>query len=94
MAITEPKPGVYVFDFGQNLAGCCRLKVTGPAGTTVTLRHAEVLEPDGTIYRDNLRMKPLGGELGPARRTSSPSRRAATRPSSRTSPTTASATSR
>ncbi len=63
-SIQEPKPGVYVIDFGQNLAGFCRVKLMGPAGTTVTLRHAEVLEPDGMIYRDNLRMKALGGELG------------------------------
>lgn len=54
--VTEPKPGVYVVDFGQNLAGWCRLTVHGPAGTAVTLRYAEVLNADGTIYRDNLRM--------------------------------------
>ena len=35
--ITEPKPGVYVFDLGQNFAGFARLKVRGPAGTRVTL---------------------------------------------------------
>ena len=58
VAVTEPKPGVYVFDMGQNMAGWCRLRVNGPAGTTVTLRHAEVLDADGNIYRDNLRMKP------------------------------------
>jgi len=63
-SVSEPKPGVYVVDFGQNLAGFCRVNLRGPAGTTVTLRHAEVLQPDGMIYRDNLRMKPLGGELG------------------------------
>ncbi|MBI4580657.1 MAG: glycoside hydrolase family 78 protein [Planctomycetes bacterium] len=63
-AVAEPRPGVYVFDFGQNLAGWCRIKVRGAAGTTITLRHAEVLDPDGKIYRDNLRMKPLGGQLG------------------------------
>jgi len=54
--VTEPSPGVYVVDFGQNLAGWCRIRVRGAAGTTVTLRHAEVLQPDGHIYRDNLRM--------------------------------------
>ncbi len=64
VAITEPKPGVYVVDFGQIVAGWCRIKVRAAAGTTVTLRHAEVLQDDGMIYRDNLRMKPLGGELG------------------------------
>ncbi|MEV4313397.1 family 78 glycoside hydrolase catalytic domain [Actinocrispum sp. NPDC049592] len=55
VAITQPKPGVWVADLGQNFTGWNRLVVTGPAGTTVTMRHAEVLNPDGTIYTDNLR---------------------------------------
>lgn len=63
-AITEPQPGVYVVDFGQVLAGWCRIKVSGPAGTTIRMRHAEMLKPDGMIYRDNLRMEALGGDLG------------------------------
>lgn len=54
-SVTEPRPGAYVFDFGQNLTGWVRLKVQGPAGVTLTLRHAEVLQPDGNIYTDNLR---------------------------------------
>ncbi|MCS6859527.1 MAG: glycoside hydrolase family 78 protein [Abditibacteriales bacterium] len=53
--ITEPKPGVYVFDFGQNFSGWCQLKVTGQRGTKVTLKHAEVLFPDGTVNQQNLR---------------------------------------
>jgi len=55
VSVREAAPGVHVFDLGQNFAGWCRLKVQGPAGRTVTLRHAEVLNPDGTIYTDNLR---------------------------------------
>ena len=55
VAVTEPQTGVYVFDLGQNMAGWCRIRLRGPAGTTVTLRHAEVLNPDGTIYTANLR---------------------------------------
>jgi alpha-L-rhamnosidase len=55
VGLTEPQPGVYIFDLGQNLAGWCRLKLRGPAGTTVMLRHAEVLNPDGTLYTANLR---------------------------------------
>jgi len=54
-AITEPKPGVYVVDFGQNFAGWARLKITGQAGQTIYLRFAEDVNPDGTIYTDNLR---------------------------------------
>ena len=40
-----PTPsGKTVLDFGQNLVGRLRIRVAGPAGTVVTLRHAEVLE--------------------------------------------------
>ncbi|MFJ2766971.1 alpha-L-rhamnosidase [Streptomyces sp. NPDC087300] len=53
--MTEPKPGVFVYDLGQNMVGAVRLTVSGKAGTTVRLRHAEVLNPDGTLYTANLR---------------------------------------
>jgi len=54
-AITDPKPGCWTFDLGQNMVGFVRLKVTAPVGTKLTLRHAEVLNPDGTLYTKNLR---------------------------------------
>jgi alpha-L-rhamnosidase len=38
--------GKTLVDFGQNLVGWLRASVQGPAGTTITLRHAEVLEND------------------------------------------------
>ena len=41
--ITSPS-GKTLLDFGQNLVGRLRLDVAGPAGTVITLRHAEVLE--------------------------------------------------
>jgi alpha-L-rhamnosidase len=47
--------GRWLFDFGQNLVGHVRLKVSGPAGTTVHLRHGEVLQADGLLYLTNLR---------------------------------------
>jgi len=53
--LTEPKPGVYVFDLGQNLVGWARLRARGEAGQKVVVRHAEMLNPDGTIYTVNLR---------------------------------------
>jgi alpha-L-rhamnosidase len=53
--VTEPESGRYVFDLGRNMVGWVRLKVGGEAGTEVTLRHAEALNPDGTIYTTNLR---------------------------------------
>ncbi|WP_205650204.1 family 78 glycoside hydrolase catalytic domain [Actinoplanes solisilvae] len=53
--LTQPKPGVWVFDLGQNMVGATRLRVSGTAGQTVRIRHAEVLNPDGTVYTANLR---------------------------------------
>lgn len=53
--ITEPTPGVYVVDLGQNIVGWVRLKAKGKPGQKVTVRHAEMLNPDGTMYTTNLR---------------------------------------
>ena len=55
LALTEPQPGVFIYDMGQNMVGWCRLKVRGPAGTKVSLRHAETLKSDGTLYLANFR---------------------------------------
>ncbi|WP_322658134.1 alpha-L-rhamnosidase [Streptomyces justiciae] len=41
--LTSPS-GRTLLDFGQNLVGRVRIRVTGEAGHTITLRHAEVLE--------------------------------------------------
>jgi alpha-L-rhamnosidase len=53
--MTEPKPGVYIYDFKQNMAGVESLRVTGAAGTDVQVRSGEALNPDGTLYTENLR---------------------------------------
>jgi alpha-L-rhamnosidase len=54
VAITEPKPGVYVFAFDQNMVGHCRVKFRGKAGDTVELQHGEMRNPDGTVFLGNL----------------------------------------
>ena len=57
-AITQPFPGVFVFDMGQNLAGQSELFVADcPAGTNITLIHNEILNPDGTVNRNLARMQ-------------------------------------
>ena len=53
--ITQPTPGHYVFDLGQNMSGWARLRVRGAAGSAVTLRFAEMLNPNGTLYTANYR---------------------------------------
>jgi alpha-L-rhamnosidase len=52
VAITEPKPGIYIFKLPQNIAGWCRVRLDGPAGTTISLRHAEWLKSDGTLFTE------------------------------------------
>lgn len=63
ISVTEPEKGVYVYDFGQNIAGVASITATAPAGTKVKLRHAEVLNQEnmsgatgapGTICTANL----------------------------------------
>jgi len=49
VGVKEVRPGVHVYDLGQEITGWCRLKVDGPAGTHVRLRHAEMIAPDGNI---------------------------------------------
>ena len=47
--------GSVLLDAGQNVAGFVRLTVRGRAGDEVVVRHAEVLEPDGTLHTRSLR---------------------------------------
>jgi alpha-L-rhamnosidase len=47
--------GGTVLDMGQNMVGRVKFRLTAPAGTTVTLRHAEVLDSAGNFYTENLR---------------------------------------
>jgi alpha-L-rhamnosidase len=62
-AIEEIKPvkliktpgGDTVLDMGQNMVGWVRVQVTAPAGTTIALHHAEVLDSKGNFYTANLR---------------------------------------
>jgi alpha-L-rhamnosidase len=44
-----------VYDMGQNMVGNIVLHVHGPRGAVVRMRFAERLNPDGSIYTENLR---------------------------------------
>ncbi len=50
----EISQGIYRYDFGQEFAGYCRLNVTGPSGTHITLRYGECLLENGHIDTLNL----------------------------------------
>ncbi len=51
--LSEPKPGVYLFDLGVNLTGWVRFEATGEPRHKITLEYNEVLNPDGTLDMKN-----------------------------------------
>ncbi len=53
--LTQPLPGQWTFDIGQNIVGWVRLKVHGKPGQKIVVRHGERANPDGTLYASNLR---------------------------------------
>jgi len=53
--VTEPTPGVHVYDLGQNITGVARIAMQGAKGTKITLRFAERLNADGTLDFTSLR---------------------------------------
>ena len=57
LTIFEPREGIYVVDFGQNLAGVTRIRLPKAMtpGQTIVIRHAEFLDEDGTLYTAPLR---------------------------------------
>ncbi|HMI62802.1 MAG TPA: family 78 glycoside hydrolase catalytic domain [Puia sp.] len=55
VGIKEGKPGVWILDMGQNMAGWVQMSVRGSRGEQVTLRYAETLQKNGELYTANLR---------------------------------------
>ncbi len=52
--LTEPQPGVFVFDLGQNLSGFAEMRLRAPAGTRVVMKYGERLGQDGTLDRADI----------------------------------------
>ena len=49
VSVSEPKPGVLVYDLGQNMSGWPMIDVQGPRGSTVTLKPGELVDADGLV---------------------------------------------
>ncbi len=49
ISCTVREDGTLICDFGQNFAGVVELSIKGRHGQVVTVRHAELLNPDGTL---------------------------------------------
>ena len=54
VSIKHISDSVTVFDLGRNIAGVSRLRVQGPAGTKLILKHGERLYPDGRVDQSNI----------------------------------------
>lgn len=52
----EPRPGVYVYDMGQNMIGVPEIAFRGKAGSEAVIRFGEVLYPDLPEYAGNVGM--------------------------------------
>ena len=59
--VTQRAPGVWVYDMGQNIGGWCRVRVAGPRGARITLRHAEILEAERSARATDLYILKGGG---------------------------------
>lgn len=53
--ITNPQEGIYVVDFGQNIAGWASMKINGSRDQFITIGYSEILHDDGTINQDYLK---------------------------------------
>lgn len=51
--IYETKPGIYIYDFGQNASAVIDLKVKGQNGAKVIMKPAEYLTEDGLANQNN-----------------------------------------
>jgi alpha-L-rhamnosidase len=57
ISITQPQPGLYVLNFGQNITGWACLQISNqPAGNQITMNFGECLNTDGTVYQGNLQI--------------------------------------
>ncbi|MBC7828297.1 MAG: family 78 glycoside hydrolase catalytic domain [Chitinophagaceae bacterium] len=54
--IFKTPKGELLVDFGQNMVGFVQMKLTGKAGDSIKLYHAEVLDKAGNFYTENLRV--------------------------------------
>jgi alpha-L-rhamnosidase len=54
VSMSQPQPGVYVYDLGQNISGWVKIRVKGPRGTAITLRFTEKTDENGMVDVSNL----------------------------------------
>lgn len=55
ISVKKVYPGAYIFDLGQNIVGWAKIKIPSVPGRKITIRFAEMLKQDGTMYTENYR---------------------------------------
>ena len=53
VSVTEPVENIFVYDFGRNFAGTCRIRTTGKEGQILTLRYGEEINTENLINKDD-----------------------------------------
>ena len=46
VSVSEPRPGVFVYDMGQNMVGVPRIRLHGRRGQAITFRYGEMIYPE------------------------------------------------
>ena len=67
LSVTARADGKIIVDMGQNMVGWLGVSFNGRAGKPVTMRFAEILNPDSTLYTANLRSARATDIYTPAR---------------------------
>jgi len=65
VSVSEPQPGVFVYDMGQNMVGVPHIKLSGHRGQEITFRYGEMIYPE-EVPEDPL--PPLTSEVYEARK--------------------------
>ena len=67
VSITEPAPGIYLFDFGQNLTGWTQLTLKGREGDEIVVKHGERIDSAGRLDQKELSRFIFTGETQTSR---------------------------
>lgn len=68
VAITKLDDGKFILDMGQNMVGWIKInRLKGKKDQPITMRFAEILNPDGTLYMANLRSAKVTDIYTPAK---------------------------
>ncbi len=63
VSLNEVKPGVWVYDLGQNISGWAQIRVFTQPGHEIIIKYAEKIHQDGSLDASNISRLITGGEF-------------------------------